>query len=255
MTVLDDPAAALYPLAIDAAGQDDVFVGRIRRDPGHERALDMWIVADNLRKGAASERRPIGGVAARARSRAARGTQAARVRALVGRHVSYAVAVKESRRSLEMWSDDLLGGAAHSGQVSARAVGGAQRPGSLARHLGELGEIRITRVEPEKTVEWEAADTTGKVLLKASGWGTKVTLTAARELAARAADPARPGRPCRTRRHPSSSSLVVMSEGPRDLESRAGRESPQARRRANPSQRPEPAGRLRPRGGRRGAHA
>jgi aspartate-semialdehyde dehydrogenase len=51
--VLDDPSAAVYPLAIDAAGQDDVFVGRIRRDPGHERALDMWIVADNLRKGAA----------------------------------------------------------------------------------------------------------------------------------------------------------------------------------------------------------
>ena len=57
-------------------------------------------------------------------------------------------------------------------------------PASLARHLGELGEIRITRVEPEKTVEWEAADTTGKVLLKASGWGTKVTLTAAREVTA-----------------------------------------------------------------------
>jgi len=53
VTVLDDPAAALYPLAIDAAGKDDVFVGRIRRDPGHERALDLWIVADNLRKGAA----------------------------------------------------------------------------------------------------------------------------------------------------------------------------------------------------------
>jgi hypothetical protein len=55
-------------------------------------------------------------------------------------------------------------------------------PASLARHLGELGEIRITRVEPEKTVEWEAADTTGKVLLKPSGWGTKVTLSAAREI-------------------------------------------------------------------------
>jgi hypothetical protein len=56
-------------------------------------------------------------------------------------------------------------------------------PTSLARHLGELGEIRITRTEPERTVEWEAADTTGKVLLKQSGWGTKVTLTAAREVA------------------------------------------------------------------------
>ncbi len=53
VTVIDNPATALYPLAIDASGQDDVFVGRIRRDPGHERALDLWIVADNLRKGAA----------------------------------------------------------------------------------------------------------------------------------------------------------------------------------------------------------
>jgi aspartate-semialdehyde dehydrogenase len=54
VTVLDDPGTAVYPLAIDAAGQDDVFVGRIRRDPGHERAIDMWIVSDNLRKGAAT---------------------------------------------------------------------------------------------------------------------------------------------------------------------------------------------------------
>ncbi len=52
--VLDDPSASLYPLAIEATGEDDVFVGRIRRDPGHERALDLWIVADNLRKGAAT---------------------------------------------------------------------------------------------------------------------------------------------------------------------------------------------------------
>jgi hypothetical protein len=57
-------------------------------------------------------------------------------------------------------------------------------PAALARHLSELGEIRITRIEPEKTVEWEAADITGKVLLKPSGWGTKVTLTVARELPA-----------------------------------------------------------------------
>ncbi|HEY8303864.1 MAG TPA: aspartate-semialdehyde dehydrogenase [Solirubrobacteraceae bacterium] len=54
ITVADDPSAALYPLATLATGHDDVFVGRIRRDPGHERALDMWIVADNLRKGAAT---------------------------------------------------------------------------------------------------------------------------------------------------------------------------------------------------------
>lgn len=54
VTVLDDPQAALYPLAIHASGHDDVFVGRIRRDPGNERALDLWIVSDNLRKGAAT---------------------------------------------------------------------------------------------------------------------------------------------------------------------------------------------------------
>ena len=52
--VIDDPHRASYPQAIDAAGRDEVYVGRIRRDPGHERALDMWIVADNLRKGAAT---------------------------------------------------------------------------------------------------------------------------------------------------------------------------------------------------------
>ncbi|HEV7936583.1 MAG TPA: aspartate-semialdehyde dehydrogenase [Solirubrobacteraceae bacterium] len=54
ITVADDPDASLYPLATLATGHDAVFVGRIRRDPGHERALDMWIVADNLRKGAAT---------------------------------------------------------------------------------------------------------------------------------------------------------------------------------------------------------
>ncbi|HTU78178.1 MAG TPA: aspartate-semialdehyde dehydrogenase [Solirubrobacteraceae bacterium] len=54
VSVIDDPAAARYPLAIDACGKDGVFVGRIRRDRSHERALDMWIVADNLRKGAAT---------------------------------------------------------------------------------------------------------------------------------------------------------------------------------------------------------
>jgi aspartate-semialdehyde dehydrogenase len=54
VTVVDDPAAGLYPLATEAAGKDDVFVGRIRRDPGNERALDLFVVSDNLRKGAAT---------------------------------------------------------------------------------------------------------------------------------------------------------------------------------------------------------
>jgi len=54
VTVLDDPGTGRYPMAIEAAGRDDVFVGRIRRDPGNERALDLWVVSDNLRKGAAT---------------------------------------------------------------------------------------------------------------------------------------------------------------------------------------------------------
>ena len=54
VTVLDEPAAGSYPMAVGAAGRDDVFVGRIRRDPGNERALDLWVVSDNLRKGAAT---------------------------------------------------------------------------------------------------------------------------------------------------------------------------------------------------------
>jgi aspartate-semialdehyde dehydrogenase len=54
VVVADDPANGVYPLAIDAAGRDEVLVGRIRRDPSHERCLNMWIVGDNLRKGAAT---------------------------------------------------------------------------------------------------------------------------------------------------------------------------------------------------------
>jgi aspartate-semialdehyde dehydrogenase len=51
--VLDDPVISLYPQAWAAAGTDDVFVGRIRRDTSHPNGLTMWIVADNVRKGAA----------------------------------------------------------------------------------------------------------------------------------------------------------------------------------------------------------
>jgi aspartate-semialdehyde dehydrogenase len=54
LTVIDDPAQALYPLAIEAAGRDDVLVGRVREDPSHPRALNLFVVADNLRKGAAT---------------------------------------------------------------------------------------------------------------------------------------------------------------------------------------------------------
>jgi aspartate-semialdehyde dehydrogenase len=53
VSVVDDPAAGVYPMAIDAEGGDDVLVGRIRRDPSNPRTLNLWIVGDNLRKGAA----------------------------------------------------------------------------------------------------------------------------------------------------------------------------------------------------------
>jgi hypothetical protein len=52
---------------------------------------------------------------------------------------------------------------------------------ALARHLGEFGDIRITRLEPETTVVWEGDRVCGTVKLEPSGWGTKVTLTAAIE--------------------------------------------------------------------------
>ena len=54
VTVVDDPEQGRYPLAADAEGHDDVFVGRIRVDPYRPNALLFWCVSDNLRKGAAT---------------------------------------------------------------------------------------------------------------------------------------------------------------------------------------------------------
>ena len=51
--VIDDPARLAYPMALSASGRDLVYVGRIRRDSSAGNALNMWIVSDNLRKGAA----------------------------------------------------------------------------------------------------------------------------------------------------------------------------------------------------------
>jgi aspartate-semialdehyde dehydrogenase len=52
--VVDDPVNNLYPTPLNAAGKDAVFVGRIRRDYSQPKSLNMWIVSDNLRKGAAT---------------------------------------------------------------------------------------------------------------------------------------------------------------------------------------------------------
>ena len=58
-------------------------------------------------------------------------------------------------------------------------------PAALARHLGELGDIRITRTEPERAVDWEAtapdgAKASGRVEISPTGWGTRVTFSATR---------------------------------------------------------------------------
>jgi aspartate-semialdehyde dehydrogenase len=53
VTLVDDPANNSYPLAIEAAGKDDVFVGRVRQDESIENGLNFWVVSDNIRKGAA----------------------------------------------------------------------------------------------------------------------------------------------------------------------------------------------------------
>ena len=50
----DDPQNNVYPMPLNAHGKDEVFVGRIRRDESAKNTLNMWIVADNLRKGAAT---------------------------------------------------------------------------------------------------------------------------------------------------------------------------------------------------------
>ncbi len=53
VTVYDNPSEKMYPMPIDAAGEDEVFVGRIRDDASCPNAINMWVVSDNIRKGAA----------------------------------------------------------------------------------------------------------------------------------------------------------------------------------------------------------
>jgi aspartate-semialdehyde dehydrogenase len=54
VVVVDDPSNALYPMPKDAHEKDEVFVGRLRRDESQPNTINMWIVSDNLRKGAAT---------------------------------------------------------------------------------------------------------------------------------------------------------------------------------------------------------
>jgi hypothetical protein len=80
----------------------------------------------------------------------------------------------------------------------------------LAQHLESFGEIRITRLEPETTVAWEGERASGTVRIEPSGWGTKVTVTAAEEEPAVAEpEPAAPAEP-----------VVAESEPPASAQSR-----------------------------------
>lgn len=63
--VVDDPSKNLYPMAIDAAGRDETFVGRIRADESVPNGLNMWVVSDNIRKGAATNAVQIAEIVAR----------------------------------------------------------------------------------------------------------------------------------------------------------------------------------------------
>jgi aspartate-semialdehyde dehydrogenase len=54
VTIVDNPQRNEYPMPLYAKGKDEVFVGRIRRDNSQPKTLNLWVVADNLRKGAAT---------------------------------------------------------------------------------------------------------------------------------------------------------------------------------------------------------
>ena len=54
ITIMDDIDNSIYPMPINAGGKDDVFIGRIRRDFSQEKTVNLWVVSDNLRKGAAT---------------------------------------------------------------------------------------------------------------------------------------------------------------------------------------------------------
>jgi aspartate-semialdehyde dehydrogenase len=51
---MDDPKNNVYPMPVNSHNRDEVFVGRLRRDESRDKALNMWVVSDNLRKGAAT---------------------------------------------------------------------------------------------------------------------------------------------------------------------------------------------------------
>ena len=120
-------------------------------------------------------------------------------------------------------------------------------PDALTRRLGELGEIRITRLDHESTVAWEGDRVCGTVELEASGWGTKVTMTAqstapepapvvedeaapvaapARDAASLAPEPSTPSGPAHPTRRPGL--LAMFRRRPRANSPAPARAAPRA---------------------------
>lgn len=105
-------------------------------------------------------------------------------------------------------------------------------PAALARHLGEFGEIRIIRTEPEKTVEWTAENTTGTVSIQPSGWGTNVKLTVTREIEEPTLAPEAPAASPETSPMPDERSALELEP--------ASEPDPKATLAAEPALAPEP---------------
>jgi len=112
---------------------------------------------------------------------------------------------------------------------------------ALARHLDDFGEIRITRVEPETTVAWEAERVSGEVLIDPSGWGTRVTMTARVPGAPEPAEPA----PAAEAAGPQSPSVDApddeLPDEPPASEAEPAEETPASEARAELDALPPPA--------------
>src|SRR5262249_8007775 len=107
VVLLDDAGQGEVPLALSAAGRDEVFVGRIRRDPTVPYGLNLWVVADNLRKGAATNAVQIAEVLVQRGWRPRRGkpTPPTLSRGPRGAADTWNTSLKRKRRSVACASD------------------------------------------------------------------------------------------------------------------------------------------------------
>ena len=120
-------------------------------------------------------------------------------------------------------------------------------PATLARHLGELGDIRIVRTEPDRAVDWEAAatdgaQTSGRVEIKPSGWGTRVTLSASRVIVEPVSEP-EPEPELEPEAEAEAEAIEITEPEPEitEPEPRPGFFARFFRRRRQPEPEPEPA--------------